>query len=721
MKMIIRQILFLVTLVVFGFGLTLLSAHQTFAASEFGVNASVASLQSSGSQQSAVSAMQDIGFGWVRQEITYANPVDFAPYDSGISKDTAGGLSVLALLSYPGSEVSHDDWKSFVQTVVDHFGSQISAWEIMNEVDTALSGSDYVPYLNEARDIIKANNASAIIVASGITSRIEATSFWDGIAGAGGWDSFDKIGLHVYHTGAPETVNFGGGDILGEISRVVGSINKNGGGKKIWITELGYQSGSVGETDQANWLARTLIMLRSSGTVEKTFLYHLYDEGGDSYGLTDSGFSHKPSYDKVKSVVDMIAGKGTGTRIFPLTKTVIDSLDSTEGWSTEATSNGTTTLSTETGHTGSGMKVSYSFSADSAYAVAEKSIAIDGTPTALAAWLKGDDTKNIWKFRFKDTNGETFQTDIGNVSSDWQYVQFSIGTDTAITSWGGDGRIDFPISFNAIVLDRQSGGSASGSGIVDEITAVTGDADLYAYTFGSTAAFWKGSGSSTNALCSASIEFRTDPQYREVGDCSDTPTTAPPQIAQAQESVAVTQPTTEPIETPKKTVKKADPPPPPKPAIDVTKSGVRVDGKDTIADDSAEYILVITLTDVDGKQVTDQQPEIFLSGGQTTVKKIVLVGAEWWIYITSSETGERTAVIKIGDTEIASVKFTFIALPKPVEPVKEAPVTPTAAPAPIENKPNKTTLPILIGFGAIIAGSLIGYLLHRFKNRQKSL
>jgi len=447
-------------------------------------------------------------------------------------------------------------------------------------------------------------------------------------------------------------------------------------------------------------------------------LYHLYDEGGDSYGLMNSGFSHKSSYDKVKSVVDSIAGKGTGTRIFPLTKKVIDSLDATDGWSTEATSNGTTTLSTETGHTGSGMKLAYSFSGDSAYAVAEKSIAIDGTPTALAAWLKGDDTKNIWKFRFKDTNGETFQTDIGNVSSEWQYVQFSIGTDTAITSWGGDGRIDFPISFNAIVLDRQSGGSASGSGIIDEITAVTGDADLYAYTFGSTAAFWKGSGSSTNALCSASVEFRTDPQYIQVGDCSDTPTTAPPQVAQAQESVAIVQDDT-PVSIPQKTVKKADPPSPP-PAIDVTKSGVRVDGKDTIADDSAEYILVITLTDVNGKQVTDRQPDIFLSGGQTTVKKIVLVGSEWWIYITSNETGERTAVIKVGDMQIASVKFTFIAKPKPVEPVKEVPTSPTATPQPTNDNKPSYSFPILIGFGAVVIGSLIGFLLHRIKNRHKS-
>lgn len=716
MRTFVRRTIYVLIFFVVGLGLSFVSARHTSAASEFGVNASVASLQSSGSQQSAVGAMQDIGFGWVRQEITYANPVDFSPYDSGIGADKVAGLDVLALLSYPGSDVTHDDWKSFVQSVVDHFGSQISAWEIMNEADTALSGSDYVPYLNEARDIIKANNGSAIMVASGITSRIEATSFWDGIATAGGWDSFDKIGLHIYHSGAPETVNFGGGDILGEISRVVGSINKNGGGKKIWITEMGYQSGSVGEADQANWLARTLIMLRSSGTVEKTFPYHLYDEGGDSYGLMDSRFSHKPSYDKVKSVIDTIGGAGTGTRIFPLTKKVIDALDSTDGWSTEATSNGTTTLSTETGHTGSGMKFSYSFSTDSAYAVAEKSIAIDGTPTALAAWLKGDDTKNIWKFRFKDTNGETFQTDIGNVSSDWQYVQFSIGTDTAITSWGGDGRIDFPISFNAIVLDRQSGGSASGIGMVDEITAVTGDADLYAYTFGSTTAFWKGSGSSTNALCGASVEFRTDPQYTQVGDCSDSPTTAPPQIAQAQESIAVT-PTTELTASPKKTVKKADPPPP-KPAIDITKSGVRVDGKDTIADDSAEYILVITLIDVNGKQVTDQQPGVFLSGGQTTVKKIVLVGNEWWIYITSNETGERTAVIKVGDIEIASVKFTFIALPNPVEPVKKAPVAPIETPAPIEKKPNKNTLPILIGFGAIAAGSFVGFLLNRYKKKR---
>lgn len=717
MKSYLRYLLIIAGLWLIGCGIRSLSTTSvTHAAAvdEIGVNASVASLSSSASRQSAISALQDIGFGWVRQEITYAKPVDYAPYDTGLNQDRAAGLKILALLSYPGSNVSHDDWKIFVQSVVDHYGSNISAWEIMNEADTALSAADYVTYLREAKYIIKGNNSAAILVTSGLTSRIEATNFWDGIAAAGGWDLFDKIGLHIYHSGAPETVNFGGGDILGEISRVVGSINKNGGGKKIWITEIGYQSGVVGETDQANWLARTLIMLQSSSSVEKTFIYHLYDENSDSYGLTDSNFSHKAAYDKVKSVIGTLGGKGTGTRVFPLKKTVLDSLDSTSGWDTQATSNGTTTLSTDTGYQGSGMKLAYSFNSDSAYAVAEKSIPIDGTPTALAAWIKGDDTKNIWKFRFKDKNGETFQADIGSISSSWQYVQFSIGVDTAITSWGGDGKVDFPISFNAVVLDRQSNGSASGSGIIDEITAVTGDADLYAYTFGSTAAFWKGSGNATSSLCGASVDFRVDPQYTQVGDCSDTPTTAPPQIAQAQESVAAVPSTKKKTSTPA-------PKPAPKPAIDEKKSVVRVDGKDVIADDKAEYVIVILLTDINGNIVTDQKPDVLLTGGQTSIPNFALVGNEWLVHVTSNSPDERTAVIKVGDKEIATVKFTFVALPAPA-PIKKELITPAITTAQ-QVQTTSRLLPLLIGFGIVVVGiGSLGFLiLKKYLKRKNKL
>lgn len=679
-------------------------------ASEFGVTGAVASLSSDASKSTATSKITEAGFGWVRQEYTYSGAIDFTPYDAALTKTKAAGLKTLVLLAYPGSDKTHDDWKSYVTSVATHLGSDGAAYEIMNEIDNALSASDYVTYLSEARTIILAANSNATIVLSGLTSRQQATDFWDGVVAAGGWSMFDKIGLHVYHSGYPEKVNFGGGDLIGELDRVVGNINKNGGGKKIWITEIGYLSGAEGTTNQANWLARTLVMSKTVSSVEKMFLYHLYDGSGDAYGLLSTSLAEKPAFGTVKSTVGSLSGLSSATKLTSQAKTSLDAFDTVSGWSTDATSNGTTTLSGDTGHSGAGMKIAYSFTDSSAYAVAEKKIGISGTPTALAAWIYGDDTKNVWKFRFTDKNGETFQTDLGSISSGWSYKQFTIGTDTAFTSWGGDGKIDFPIAFNSIVIDRQ-GGAASASGKVDEIMAISGSADLVAYQFGSSnVAWWKVSGSDSTSLCGATREFREDPQYASNVNCSDTP-------ASSSNTAAVVSATSSSSSTTKK-AKTASPPP--APVADQTKSTIRVDGTAVPANDTTTYAIVITVKDASGTIITNQKPSITMSGGQTTASDVVLIGNEWIARVSSNAEGARTALVKVRDAELGSVTMTFVVVPVLTPAAKKStPVQNVVAPVPPSAEvPVNRPVAISLGLATLalvlfVAATLRQQLLHR--------
>lgn len=675
--------------------------------SMYGIVAAIPSLSSDSTKQAAVDKVGEAGFGWVRYEFTYADSVDFAPYDAANAKIKAAGLKTLGLLAYPGSGKSHDQWKAFVTSVVGHYGTDIAAWEVMNEIDNSLSASDYVSYLSEARDIIKGINASAKIVLSGLTSRIEATAYWDGVAAAGGWGLFDSIGLHVYHNGNPEKVNFGGGDVVGELDRVVGNINKNGGGKTIWITELGYQSGSVGEQNQANWLARTLIMLKSVSKIERIFPYKLIDGSGDSFGLLTSSLGEKAAFSSIKSTVGSLSGLSTGTKLTPQTKTTLDSLESVSKWDTTPTSNGTTTLSSVAGYSGNGMKLDYQFSDSSAYAIAEKNIPISGTPSAIAAWMYGDDTKNVWKFRFKDANGETFQTDLGSISAGWSYKQFSIGTDTAFTSWGGDGKIDFPISFNAIVLDRQ-GGAVSGSGIIDEIIAISGSADLYAYQFGGTVGWWKAAGTDTATLCNASREFREDPQFASNVNCNDTP------VAASSSSSSTSTAKTKKSAAPKPPAAPAPAPPAPvapKATVDKTKSYIRLDGQNVVADGTASYRLVVGVKDSSGAFLTDRKPTITLKGEGATAHDSVLIGPEWIGDIVSTKQGAVTAAISADGVDLGSLVMTFISAAPAVVITPAPSAAPTAAPA-IVPVPAPSPSPMAGGISAIailliIVGSVI--------------
>lgn len=680
-------------------------AHTRAAgASEFGVAGAISSLQSDATKQSAVDKITGAGFGWNRNEFTYAATIDYTPYDAAMAKTSAAGLKTLGLLTYPGANVSHDAWKQYVTDVVTRFNGSVTAWEIMNEADNYLSAADYTVYLQEAHDVIKGINSSAIVVASGITSRQQATDFWDGIKVAGGWGYFDEIGLHIYHDGNPEKVNFGGGDLVGEMSRVVGDINKNGGGKKIWITEMGYKSADVGATNQANWLARSFVMLRSVSSLERIFVYRLYDGGGDSYGLLTSSLVDKASYAAVKSAMAGLNGAGVGSKLTPQAKTTLDGFSGLSGWKTDGSSNASVTLAADTGYSGNGMKISYNFSADSAYALVEKDIAISGTPTAIAAWIYGDDTKNVWKFRFVDANGETFQADLGSIASGWSYKQFSIGTDTAFVHYGGDGKIDFPIHFNSVVIDHQ-GGSSSADGKVDEIIAISGSADLYAYQFGSAIAWWKASGTDSTTLCNGTREFREDVQFAGSVDCTDTPKTAAASTSTSSSSsstaasttttkkkAVVTTTTTAPTATAAPTI-----------VADKTKSYVRVDGNNVPPDGASVYKLVVGVKDAKDAFITSIKPGVLLSGGQTDINNIALIGNEWVAQVSSKEVGARSATIKAGDVELATVTFTFLALAPAPAAKTETPVTPKVIENPIPvppAQPQKSDLPYyVLGFG----------------------
>ena len=292
------------------------------------------------------------------------------------------------------------------------------------------------------------------------------------------------------------------------------------------------------------------------------------------------------------------------------------------------------------------MKISYNFSADAAYSIAEQNIAISGTPTALGAWFYGDDTKNIWKFRFKDKNGETFQTDLGSISSGWSYKQFSIGTDTAWVSWGGDGKIDFPISFNSFVIDRQSGGAASASGKVDELKAITGSSDLYAYLYGSTIGWWKASGSDNAELCGTSRSFNETPQYANNVNCSETPVASAAQGQSTTSSSGVAKKKSAVIATVKI-------------AADKSKSYIRLDGNNVFADGTSIYKIVVGVKDSSDKFILARAPSILLSGGQSTLKDAVPVGNEWIAEVSSTEVGTRTALIKLDDVELGTLSLTY--------------------------------------------------------------
>lgn len=693
-------------------------AQATSLMDEFSVQGVIASASTS-LRGAFVGKIGDLGAKWAREEMTYQETLNFTELDDAINRLDVAGHSILGLLVYPGSGTSMSTWTNYVEAMVGRYGDRVDAWEIMNEADTYLSAADYVSYLSAAHDSIRALDGGATIVLSGITSRLEATNFLDGVASNGGWGKFNVVGLHVYHSGNPEKVNFGGGDVTAEMNRIVASIAKNGGGKKIWITETGYKSGSEGEENQANWLARELLMVRSVSSVEKIFTYRLYDQN-DSYGLLTSSGGEKPSFGRVRDVASNIGGKGAGTQRFAQEQNVVHGFDSTDGWATKGSVNTSVTLTPQAGYKDTGLKISYQYSGDGGYMLMDRESDIDlGTPTAIGIWINGDNTKNTWKIRFRDSQGETFQIDLGSFTSGWHYSQFTFGADSAIVSWDGNGTIDYPIKFNAVVVDHVSGGESSGSGMVDSLTTVSGAADLYAYQFGSTLAYWRASGTADASLCGKSLSFSQAPSYTSVSSCEESTsssTTAPAvetTVVEAPSGTSATPDTV--VSTPKSSAKTA----PVKVVVDAGQSTVRVDGEAVPANGTDFYRLVVTVKDKDGNILSGVEPSLAVGGGPVTVTGPTLVGSEWLWQLTTTEPGERSAVIKAGEVELKNLTITFA--PPVIAEVEPVPVVETTS---LPEEPETRVSPAVtvgaIGAGILLLGGLIVWLIRHRKFRQQS-
>lgn len=269
-------------------------------AGDFGAAGFVSSLSNNSSKQTIVNEMTKLGVGWTREEYSYSSSVNFAPYDAAYAKIRASNLNILGLLAY-SSGVSHAQWKTFVSSIVNHFPS-IPAWEIMNEADNYLSPADYVVFLKEARDIIKAKNSGAKVILSGITARVESPNFWNGVAAAGGWSYFDAVGLHIFHNTDPFHDSYNNGTLAQEVQHAIDSINRNGGGKKLWITEFGWDSNKFGLDNQATWFSQGIPIVHRFSEVEKIFIFRMYDHG-NGLGLLTSSFTEKPAFNAVKNAI----------------------------------------------------------------------------------------------------------------------------------------------------------------------------------------------------------------------------------------------------------------------------------------------------------------------------------------------------------------------------------------------------------------------------------
>ncbi len=90
-------------------------------------------------------------------------------------------------------------------------------------------------------------------------------------------------------------------------------------------------------------------------------------------------------------------------------------------------------------------------------------------------WLKTDGTRFLPRLRVDDVSGETHQLELtAGKEAGWQFAVVELNAPSSF--WGGDGngKLDYPLTFNGILFDRPSREWAGqGSLWIDEVTLVT--------------------------------------------------------------------------------------------------------------------------------------------------------------------------------------------------------------------------------------------------------
>ena len=218
----------------------------------------------------------------------------------------------------PITDAEVENYAKYVSDMVHRYKDKVKCWEIWNEYNlTAFNNSlppnatteqktaaacNYAKLLRAAYNAIKTEDSESTVI--GFAAAIGlADSSWSGLdfidlvlkQDPSISDCFDAVSYHYYAAA----------NTCGETSGLVGTLEKlreildlNGcENKPVWITETGFTTGNyinetssigVSETNQANYLIKTLLSIDAHNLADKVMLYGLADKGRS--GVYENGF-----------------------------------------------------------------------------------------------------------------------------------------------------------------------------------------------------------------------------------------------------------------------------------------------------------------------------------------------------------------------------------------------------------------------------------------------
>jgi|GEM_PF-2149656 len=467
------------------------------------------------------------GAGWVVEDFVWGliepkrGQFEWTGSDRFVDALRQRNLNIVGIISYsadwatPSTEDDGGDamsfyppdqnlYYNFVRTLVTRYKDKVNHWQVWNEPDNDWfwkpkpNAREYAALLKTAYRAIKDANPNAQVIGGAVSGN--AIPFLEEIVAAGGGDSFDILSIHPYAIPLDETR----GRIQSqpevhklvdvELSKYRSFLQRHNMGKKqLWVTEIGWPANKwqLDEQYQADYLAQAYAMMLSSGLVDKIFWYSFKDEGGgndNSWGLVRWGNGktdlapRRPSFSAYTTSAKMIHNTTPGGRVQLAPYQVVDDFEQSQAWTRSNHPNGSFTIGPAQKHGGAlSGRFEYNFT--------DKEQAVDfapptprpipGRPTRLGLWVLGDASGNYLSAWIKDAKGELFKVRLGSVggaADGWRYFESRINN--YYFSWeihGGDGRVDYPVSFVSFRLENTPDHPArSGVIYVDDLQSYDG-------------------------------------------------------------------------------------------------------------------------------------------------------------------------------------------------------------------------------------------------------
>jgi len=211
----------------------------------------------------------------------------------------------------PTDAQAYSNWvkayAAFLKKAVSRYKGRVLKWEIWNEENEHFtwrpqpSISQYSKFFTAVRSAILSVDGKAQVSVGGMTDfccdlDVPGGTFLKGLIAQG--VKFNYVAIHPYSTAghAPDVhwqwhANF---DDIGAYHDLLVAANRN---VPLWVTEWGWSSAEVGAALQAQYLGRSLEMIRTQYPYVTVATYFLDVDHGTEYqsGLFDTTYAAKPA------------------------------------------------------------------------------------------------------------------------------------------------------------------------------------------------------------------------------------------------------------------------------------------------------------------------------------------------------------------------------------------------------------------------------------------